>query len=87
MEAGDGLQFSNLNPPCFVDDVFAALHESFGNDGQLTNHSLATFGFCTVPGLTSDSLLVELARETSRNQKFGLELLHPAAGKYYCSVH
>lgn len=64
-----------------MDDIFTALRESTGNDGELTNHSLALFGICTVPGYSSGSVLLELAKETNRNQRDGLELLHPAGGK------
>ncbi|XP_075895563.1 muellerian-inhibiting factor isoform X2 [Nelusetta ayraudi] len=68
----------NLNAPCFVDDVLAALRDSIGDDGQLTSQSLSVFGFCSLPGQPSGSLLLELARETGRKQEFaGLEIVHP----------
>lgn len=88
-ETGDGSEIKHHVPhhaPCFVDDIFTALRESRGNDGELTNHSLALFGICTVPGYSSGSVLLELAKETNRNQRDGLELLHPAGGKKKCSL-
>lgn len=76
----------NLNAPCFVDDVLAALRDSIGDDGQLTSQSLSVFGFCSLPGQPSGSLLLELARETGRKQEFaGLEIVHPVGGKDSCS--
>lgn len=66
--------------PCFVDDIFAALREGVGDDGELTNRSLSLFGICTVSGNSSGSILLELSKETSRNQGNGLEVLHPAGG-------
>nr|QXV87596.1 anti-Mullerian hormone [Sebastes pachycephalus] len=63
--------------PCFVEDIFAALREAVGSDGELTNRSLTQFGICTVPGSSSASVLSQLAKETSRNQRSGLEVLHP----------
>lgn len=83
-ETGDGLEVTDHVPrhaPCFVDDIFAALYESVGYDGQLTNHSLNLFGICTVPGISSGSVLLQLAKETNRNQRKGLQLLGPARGK------
>lgn len=71
---------SNLHAPCFVDDVLAALRDSIGDDGQLTHQSLSLFGICSLPGQPSGSLLLELAQETRRRQKFGLETLHPVGG-------
>ncbi|XP_027145672.1 muellerian-inhibiting factor isoform X3 [Larimichthys crocea] len=61
------------NAPCFVDDIFVALREAVGNDGELTNSSLANFGLCTVSD-SSSSVLLELSRETNRNRP---EVLHP----------
>ncbi|XP_070764387.1 LOW QUALITY PROTEIN: muellerian-inhibiting factor [Enoplosus armatus] len=64
--------------PCFVHGVFAVLREGVGNDGELTNGTLALFAICTASDNSSDSVLLELAKETSRNQRNGLEVLHPA---------
>lgn len=64
------------NAPCFVDDIFVALREAVGNDGELTNSSLANFGLCTVSD-SSSSVLLELSRETNRNRP---EVLHPVGG-------
>lgn len=66
--------------PCFVDDLFAELREGVGSDGELTNRSLALFGVCTASDNSSGSVLLELTKETSRNQRRGLEVLHPAGG-------
>nr|QXV87601.1 anti-Mullerian hormone [Sebastes schlegelii] len=68
---------SPQHAPCFVDDIFAALREAVGSDGELTNRSLTQFGICTVSGSSSASVLSQLAKETSRNQRSGLEVLHP----------
>uniref|UniRef100_A0A3B4TNX3 Anti-Mullerian hormone n=2 Tax=Seriola dumerili TaxID=41447 RepID=A0A3B4TNX3_SERDU len=65
------------NAPCFVDDVFAVLREGVGNDGELTNASLTLFGICTVSDNSAGSVLLKLSNETSRNQRNGLEVLHP----------
>lgn len=63
-----------------MDDVFAALRDSIGDDGQLTHQSLSVFGFCSLPGQPLGSLLLELARETGRKQEFGPEILYPVGG-------
>ncbi|KAM9358041.1 muellerian-inhibiting factor [Symphorus nematophorus] len=76
-ETGDGLEIKNhvaQHAPCFVDDVFTALREGVGGDGELTNHSLTLFGICTASDNPSGSVLLELAQETQGN---GLEVLHP----------
>lgn len=73
---------SNLNAPCFVDDVLAALRDTIGDDGRFTSQSLSVFGFCSLPGQPSGSLLLELARQTGRKQEFsGLEIVHPVGGQ------
>ena len=77
-EASSASTASHHNAPCFVDDIFAALREGVGNDGELTNRSLTQFGICTVSD--SSSVLLQLAKETSRNQRNGLEVLHPTEG-------
>lgn len=64
--------------PCFVDDIFAALREGVGSHGELTNRSLAQFGICTESD--SSSVLLQLAKETNKNQGNGLEVLHPGGG-------
>nr|AJW76790.1 anti-mullerian hormone [Epinephelus coioides] len=64
--------------PCFVDDIFAALREGVGSDGELTNRSLAQFGICTESD--SSSVLLQLANETNKNQGNGLKVLHPGGG-------
>nr|AKO69720.1 anti-Mullerian hormone [Scatophagus argus] len=77
-ETRDDLEIKNRVPlcaPCFVDDIFAALREGVGNNGELTNHSLALFGVCTASG-SSGSVLLELTKESKRNQRNGLELLN-----------
>lgn len=82
-QTGDGSDskiHTLLQAPCLVDDVFAALRESIGSDGGLTNASLTLFGICKVPSHSSGSVLLGLAEET--NQRGGLELLHPAGGKH-----
>lgn len=63
-----------------MDDVFAALRDSIGVDGQLAHQSLSVFGFCPLPGQPSGSLLLELARVAGRKREFGLEILHPVGG-------
>ncbi len=78
-ETSSASTVSNL-APCFVDDLFAELREGVGNDGELTNRSLALFGVCTASDNSSGSVLLELAKETNRNQRHGLEILHPAGG-------
>uniref|UniRef100_A0A8C2ZLL1 TGF-beta family profile domain-containing protein n=1 Tax=Cyclopterus lumpus TaxID=8103 RepID=A0A8C2ZLL1_CYCLU len=65
------------NAACFVDDIFAVLRDVVGSDGELTNGSLSQFGICTASGSSSGSILLELAKETSGNQRHGLEALHP----------
>lgn len=67
--------------PCYVDDIFAALREGAGSDGELTNDTLALFGICTAPDSSSGSVLLKLSKETSRSQRSGLEILHPTGGK------
>nr|QNC49908.1 anti-Mullerian hormone [Channa argus] len=86
--AGDGLQTKNPpservshhhvphNAPCFVDDLFAALREVVGSDGELTNSSLTLFGICTASDNSSSSVLLELAKETSRNQRNTFKVMH-----------
>uniref|UniRef100_A0A4W6FR83 Anti-Mullerian hormone n=1 Tax=Lates calcarifer TaxID=8187 RepID=A0A4W6FR83_LATCA len=49
----------------------------WGADGELTNSSLTLFGVCAASDDSSASVLSELAKETSRNQRNGLEVLHP----------
>lgn len=68
----------NFNALCFVDDVLAALRDSIGADGQLTQQSLSVFGVCSLPGQPSGSVLLDLARKTGRKQE--LEILQPAGG-------
>ncbi|XP_034530622.1 muellerian-inhibiting factor [Notolabrus celidotus] len=65
----------NLSP-CFVDDVVAELCDSVGDNGELTNDTMTLFGICTGSENSSASLLTELAKETSRNQRKGLEVWH-----------
>ncbi|XP_076582237.1 muellerian-inhibiting factor [Chaetodon auriga] len=80
-DGGDGLDIKARVPhhaPCFVDDMFAALREGVGDDGELTNRTLTLFGICTESDHLSGSVLLELAKETSRNQRNGLEVLEPA---------
>nr|AKI32582.1 anti-mullerian hormone [Lates calcarifer] len=62
---------------CYEDDIFTALHEGVGSGGELTNSSLTLFGVCAASDDSSASVLSELAKETSRNQRNGLEVLHP----------
>nr|AHF27393.1 muellerian-inhibiting factor precursor [Monopterus albus] len=57
------------NSLCFVDDILSVLRDCVGNDGELTNSSLALFGICTVSENSSCSVLLELAKETSRNHR------------------
>uniref|UniRef100_A0A672YK76 TGF-beta family profile domain-containing protein n=1 Tax=Sphaeramia orbicularis TaxID=375764 RepID=A0A672YK76_9TELE len=59
------------NAPCFVSDIFAMLREALGTDGDLRNNSLAQFAVCGVSDIPSDSLFLELAKETSRDQTHG----------------
>ncbi|XP_033936532.1 LOW QUALITY PROTEIN: muellerian-inhibiting factor [Pseudochaenichthys georgianus] len=61
--------------PCLVDDIFAALRESVGNDDELTNSSVYQFGVCTASARSS--VLLQLAKETRRNHRDGLEVLPP----------
>ncbi|XP_068447693.1 LOW QUALITY PROTEIN: muellerian-inhibiting factor [Clinocottus analis] len=62
---------------CFVDDIFEVLRDAVAPDGELTNDSLSQFGVCTASDSSSGSVLLELAKEASRNQRHGLEALHP----------
>ncbi|XP_042369851.1 uncharacterized protein LOC121963642, partial [Plectropomus leopardus] len=73
--ASTGFHRAPHNAPCFVDDIFAVLREGVGSGGELTNRSLAQFGLCSRSDSSSSSVLLQLAKETSRN---GLEVLHPA---------
>ncbi|XP_058493404.1 muellerian-inhibiting factor [Solea solea] len=66
-----------LDSPCYVDDVFAALREAAGNDGELLHNSFTLFGICTPSDNSLESVLQELAKAASRNQRIGLEVLHP----------
>lgn len=59
--------------PCFMDDVYAALREGVGSDGELTNSSLTLLGVCT--GSDSGSFISELAQNQS------LEVLHPTGAR------
>ena len=68
------------NAPCFLDDIFAVMSEGLGDDGEMTNSSLTLFGICAVSDNSSGSVLLELAKKTSRNQRNGLEVLHPTGG-------
>uniref|UniRef100_A0A3B5ALA4 Anti-Mullerian hormone n=1 Tax=Stegastes partitus TaxID=144197 RepID=A0A3B5ALA4_9TELE len=65
--------------PCFLDDIFAALREGLGTDGEPTNSSLTLFGICSASDNSSGSVLAELAQEIRKNQTNSLEVLHPAA--------
>ncbi|KAK9519086.1 hypothetical protein VZT92_021838 [Zoarces viviparus] len=65
------------NAPCLLDDIFEELRGAVGSDGELTNRSLTRFGICTVSDSSSGSVLLQLAKEMSRNQGHGLEVLHP----------
>ncbi|XP_023123024.2 muellerian-inhibiting factor isoform X1 [Amphiprion ocellaris] len=65
--------------PCFVDDIFAALREDSGTDGELTNSTLTLFGICSVSDNSSGSVLAELAQEIRRNQRNQLKVLYPTA--------
>ncbi|XP_039983982.1 muellerian-inhibiting factor isoform X2 [Xiphias gladius] len=65
------------NAPCYVDDIFAALREGVGSNGELSNRSLTLFGICALSDNSSGSVLLELAEETNRNQRNGLEVVHP----------
>lgn len=68
------------NAPCLLDDIFTVLSESLGDDAELTNSSLTLFGICTVSDNSSATVLLELAKKTSRHYKNGLEVLHPTGG-------
>ncbi|XP_034738468.1 muellerian-inhibiting factor [Etheostoma cragini] len=70
------------NAPCFVDDIFAALCEGVGSDGEFSNLTLTQFGICVGSDSLSDSVLSQLAKEASRNQRNGLEVLHPTGGLF-----
>ncbi|XP_070689046.1 LOW QUALITY PROTEIN: muellerian-inhibiting factor [Pempheris klunzingeri] len=72
------IQHVPRHAPCFVDDIHAALRESVGSDGEVTNRSLTLFGICTASDNSSAAVLLELSKETSRNQRSGLDVLHPA---------
>ncbi|KAG7235678.1 hypothetical protein INR49_002308 [Caranx melampygus] len=48
--------------PCFVEDIFVALRECVGSDGELTSGSLTLFGICTA----TDSSPVLVAEEEDR---------------------
>ncbi|KAM7011907.1 muellerian-inhibiting factor [Tautogolabrus adspersus] len=87
-ETGDGLKIKNASirtssasrdvpqlPPCFVDNIIAALREGVGHNGELTNHTLTMFGICTESDNTSGSVLLDLVKEVSRNQRNGLQVL------------
>ncbi|XP_068174807.1 muellerian-inhibiting factor [Antennarius striatus] len=73
-EAGVGLNIQTQVPhlaPCFVDDIFAALRESAGNNDEVTNRTFTLFGICTLSDSSSSSpILSELitgVRERNRN--------------------
>lgn len=68
------------NAPCFADDIFAALREGVGNDGELTNSSLTLFGLCPSSDNSSSSVLLEVAQETSRTPRNGLKIMYPTGG-------
>ncbi|XP_041646965.1 muellerian-inhibiting factor [Cheilinus undulatus] len=63
-------------PPCFVDDIFAALREGVG-ESELTNRTLTLFGICRESDNTSALVLLELMK---RNQGNGLEVLQLSEG-------
>uniref|UniRef100_A0A3Q2Q5C4 Anti-Mullerian hormone n=1 Tax=Fundulus heteroclitus TaxID=8078 RepID=A0A3Q2Q5C4_FUNHE len=67
------------NAPCFVDDLAVALHDATGEDGQLVNSSTALFGLCTESDNSSQSALTELSAGIRRNNRAGVEVLHPTA--------
>ncbi|CAJ1060322.1 muellerian-inhibiting factor [Xyrichtys novacula] len=67
-------------PPCLVDDVFAALHESVANNNQLTNQALALFGICAASENSSASVLADIAKESNSQQGHGLRVFHLSGG-------
>lgn len=73
---------SSYSPaPCFVENIFVALRECVGSEGELTSGSLTLFGICAVSDSSSGSVLLELANHTSTSlQRSGLEVLHPTGG-------
>nr|XP_020487809.1 muellerian-inhibiting factor [Labrus bergylta] len=95
-ETGDGLQITNASirtssastvsrdapqlPPCFVDNIFTALREGVGHNGELPNHTLTMFGICTESDNTSGSVLLDLVKEVRRNQRNGLKVLDLSGG-------
>ncbi|KAK5870104.1 hypothetical protein PBY51_024765 [Eleginops maclovinus] len=60
---------------CFVEDIFAVLRESVGDDDELINSSVSQFGICTASERAS--VLLQLAKETRSSQRNGLEVLQP----------
>ncbi|XP_068599127.1 muellerian-inhibiting factor [Brachionichthys hirsutus] len=80
-EAADGLETQTRVPhlaPCFVDNIFAALHESVGNNDEITSHTLTVFGVCTLSGNSSSSLILsELVADVNRNQRVRMADFHP----------
>ncbi|KAM8890108.1 muellerian-inhibiting factor [Synchiropus picturatus] len=68
---------SRLRGPCFKDDVVALLQEAVAENGELTNHGLASLGVCSPPQSEEvRAVLQELAQLTGTNQ--GPQLLHPS---------
>ncbi|XP_040023894.2 uncharacterized protein LOC120812167 isoform X1 [Gasterosteus aculeatus] len=65
--------------PCFADEISALLREAVGSHGELAKRSRTQFGICTVSNGSSGSVLLQLAKETSRYQTHILEALHPIA--------
>nr|XP_057928684.1 muellerian-inhibiting factor [Doryrhamphus excisus] len=60
---------------CFLEDVFAAMRESLGNDSKLSQGGMTLFGICTASG--NPSMLLELAMKAESKHRDGLEVLHP----------
>lgn len=103
-ETGDGPEMMQSFPgttgadpvpgraPCFLDDVFAVMHDSLETNDELANSSLTLFGVCTASHSSSGSILLELAKKSNIDQRNQLEILHPSEGEniksmYICQCH
>ncbi|XP_053725295.1 muellerian-inhibiting factor-like [Synchiropus splendidus] len=68
---------SQLKGLCFENDVIALMQEAVAENGELTNHGLASLGVCSPPqSETIRAVLQELAQLTGTN--LGPQLLHPS---------
>ncbi|XP_034035075.1 muellerian-inhibiting factor [Thalassophryne amazonica] len=62
--------------PCFLHDVFAALHEAAEEDADVTSSSLARFGICS--GSNASSVLSDLSQAIKGKYRSVLEAVNPS---------